>query len=67
MAEKWAAKSGNRIVEISPSGVNGSIIDLSTAAGRNAHLRGNTAKNWAEASSEVLIQGSVPANAVKLR
>ncbi len=66
VAKKWADKSGNRIVRISPSQVDSLIIDLSTDAGRDVHLRGIMAKNWAKSSSEVLIKGSVPANAVKL-
>lgn len=66
VAQSWAGKTGNRIVEINRSGVNGTITDLSTAAGRNANLRGTTAKNWAGASSEVLIQGNVPASAMKV-
>jgi len=66
VARAWASKTGNRIVQIDPSKIQGTITNLSTAAGRNANLRGNTAKNFAQASSEVLIQGTVPANAIKL-
>jgi RHS repeat-associated protein len=66
VAEKWAAKTGNRIVEIDPSKVKANLIDLSTESGRNAHLKGVTAKNFAAASSEVLIEGEVPSGALKI-
>jgi hypothetical protein len=46
------------------SQVAGTIADLSTEAGRNAYLRGITAKRFAAAASEVLIQGNVPPTAI---
>jgi len=66
VAQAWAAKTGNRVVAIDLSRIDGAIIDLSTEAGRNSFLRGITAKNFSAASSEVLIQGDVPAIAIKL-
>ena len=67
VAEKWAAKTGNRIVEISLDRLPGRVTDLSTEAGRQAHLAGNRiAQNFARASAEVLVEGGVPANAVRL-
>lgn len=65
VAEKWAEKTGNRIVEIQRDRVQGTIIDLSTDRGRSAHLRGTTARNFARSSSEVLIDGMVPAQAIR--
>ena len=61
VAQKWAAKTGNRIVEINLSRVPGRVTDLSTDAGRQAHLAGNRiAQNFTSASAEVLIEGGVP-------
>jgi hypothetical protein len=61
VAEAWAAKSGNRIVAIDLRGVSGKVYDFSTGAG----LRGLTARRFAGASAEVLIEGSVPSSAIK--
>lgn len=67
VAQKWAAKTGNRIVEINLDLVPGRVIDLATDAGRQAHLANNKiAQNFARASAEVLIEGGVPAAAVRL-
>ncbi len=67
VAKKWAEKTGNKIVEIDlaklPDNVN--VIDLSTDAGRNAYLKGSTAKGLAKGSSEVLIEGNIPSEAIK--
>ncbi|HHV29921.1 MAG TPA: hypothetical protein GXX73_10085, partial [Clostridium sp.] len=68
VAKKWAEKTGNKIVEIDltklPDDVN--IIDLSTDAGRNAFLKGSTAKRLAKGASEVLIEGNILSEAIKL-
>lgn len=56
--------TGNRIVGINLDMVDNPIIDLSTAAGRQAYLSGAMARNFAAASSEVLITGSVPPEAL---
>ncbi|HEY9472737.1 MAG TPA: DNRLRE domain-containing protein [Mycobacteriales bacterium] len=67
VAQKWAAKTSNRIVSIDLDLVGGKVLDLSTEAGRLMHLPGNPiAQNYARASAEVLIEGSVPAAAVRL-
>lgn len=68
VANKYAMQDGCRIVEIGlnklPNDVN--IYDLSTVAGRNTYLKGITAKNFAAKSSEVLLEGYVPSNAITL-
>ncbi len=64
VAESYAVTTGNRIVAINLSKVTANIIDLSTAVGRDAFLRGRTSKNFAAASAEVLIEGAIPANAI---
>ena len=64
VAQKWAMKTGNRIVSIDLGAVQGRVFDLSTEAGRSSLLKGITARNFARGSSEVLIQGSVPPIAV---
>ena len=68
VANKWATKDGMRIVEIDlnklPKGTN--IYDLSTDIGRSTYLKGATAKGLAKGSSEVLIEGYIPANALKV-
>jgi RHS repeat-associated protein len=64
VAEKWAAISGDRIVGINLDAVDGPVINLSTPAGRELYLNGITARNFAAASSEVLVEGSIPPEAV---
>ena len=64
VAEKWSAATGNRIVSIDLSKVNGDVLDLSTAAGRDTYLNGVMAKNFAGSSSEVLVKGSIPPEAI---
>lgn len=44
-----------------------SVVERSTAAGRNTYLKGVTAKNFAAKSSEVLLEGYVPGDAINLR
>ncbi len=63
VAIKWAQQSGNRIIVIDPSKIQGEIIDLTNPAVRNALLRGNTARNFATSSQEVLIKGQIPTSA----
>jgi hypothetical protein len=67
VAQKWAQKDGCRIIEIDlnqlPQGTK--VIDLSTDAGRAANLKGVTSTNWAKASSEVLIEGYIPPEAIR--
>ncbi|WP_433712794.1 RHS repeat-associated core domain-containing protein, partial [Escherichia marmotae] len=63
IAEKWAAKSGNRIVEIDLSKVSGGAIDISSPKGLD--LLGNQfARRLAKCSSEVLFDGPIPAGAI---
>jgi hypothetical protein len=64
VAEKWAAISGDGIVGINLDAVDGPVIDLSTPAGRELYLNGVTARNFAAASSEVLVQGYIPPEAM---
>nr|WP_258022988.1 RHS repeat-associated core domain-containing protein [Brevibacillus formosus] len=68
IAEKWSEKSGNRIVEIDLEKLsqNVSVFDLSTETGRARYLKGSTAKRLAKGSSEVLIEGHIPSDAVKI-
>lgn len=69
VAEKYSLQDGCRIVEIDlnklPSGTK--VFDLSTDIGRNTYLKGVTAKNFASKSSEVLIEGYIPSNAITIR
>jgi hypothetical protein len=64
VAEEWAQRTGGRIAEIDLSRVPSQVIDLSTETGRAAHLQGVTARNFAAASSEILIESHVPAAAI---
>ena len=66
IAREWANQTGNRIVEIDLSQVSGRVIDLSTDVGRNTYLKGATAKGFAKGSLEVLIEGFIPPEAIKL-
>jgi RHS repeat-associated protein len=66
VAQTWAARTGNRIVTIDLSLTSSPFVDLSSAAGRAAFLRGITARNFAAASSEVLIRGSVEPAAITI-
>jgi len=63
VAEHWAAQTGNRIVEIDLTRINGSVIDVSGECGI---LKGNSAKNFARKSQEILILGNVPPNAIRI-
>lgn len=63
IAEKWAAKTGNRIVEIDLSKISGGAIDISSPKGLD--LLGNQfARRLAKGSSEVLFDGPIPAVAI---
>ncbi|WP_172400315.1 RHS repeat domain-containing protein [Gilliamella apicola] len=65
IAEKWASKTGNRIVEIDLSKISGGAIDISSTKGLD--LLGNQfARRLAKGSSEVLFDAPIPANAIKL-
>lgn len=66
VARKWAEQDGCRIVEIDLNKVDSPIYDLSTDEGRNLYLKGVSAKNFAKASSEVLVEGSIPSAALKI-
>ncbi len=69
VANKYALQDGCRIVEIDlnklPSNVK--VYDLSTVVGRDTYLKGVTAKNFAAKSSEVLLEGYIPSEAISLR
>ncbi|HHW3172682.1 TPA: RHS repeat-associated core domain-containing protein, partial [Proteus mirabilis] len=63
IAERWAAKSGNRIVEIDLRKISGGAIDISSPKGLD--LLGNQfARRLAKGSSEVLFDGPIPAGAI---
>lgn len=68
IAKDWAAKDNCRIVKIDlnkiPENVN--IYDLSTDEGRNIFLKGISAKNFAKASKEVLLEGEIPSLAIEV-
>ncbi len=64
VAQQWASKTGNRIVEVDLSKVDNPVIDLSNPEGRAASLKGVTSRNFAGKSSEVLIEKSIPADAI---
>jgi uncharacterized protein RhaS with RHS repeats len=63
IAEKWSAKTGNRIVEIDLSKVPGGAIDISSEKG--LELLGNGfARRLAQGSAEVLFDAPIPASAI---
>ncbi|WP_237656665.1 RHS repeat-associated core domain-containing protein, partial [Cronobacter turicensis] len=65
ITEKWAAKTGNRIVEIDLSKVSGGVIDISSPKGLD--LLGNDfARRLAKGSAEVLFDAPVPAGAINV-
>jgi hypothetical protein len=68
VANKWANKSGNRIVEIDLGKLpdNAKVYDLSTDIGRTTHIKGSTANRLAKASSEVLVEGNIPSEAIQV-
>ena len=67
VAQKYAARSGNRIVGIRLDQVPGPIMDLTMPARRSRYLGGNpVAERFAAASEEILIQGDVPSAAIWL-
>jgi hypothetical protein len=66
VATENAIRSGNRIVAIDLSKVAGKVFDLSTSAGRDRFLRGILAKRFSEKSAEVVIEGSVPVDAITI-
>jgi len=68
VAAEWAAKSGNRIVIIDLDAVGGTVYDLSTDIGRQQYILKYRpfSTNFAKKSAEVLIEGNVPANAVRV-
>lgn len=61
VAQKWAAKTGNRIVQIDPRKVNSPIIDPLASINPKS-----PAFNFARASQELLIEGPIPSNAIKV-
>ena len=68
VANKWANKSGNRIVEIDLGKLpdNAKVYDLSTDIGRTTYIKGSTANRLAKASSEVLVEGTIPSEAIQV-
>ncbi|MBN1051973.1 hypothetical protein DV092_07850 [Clostridium botulinum] len=68
VANTWADKTGNRIVEIDLSKLptQAKVYDLSTNLGRSTHIKGSTANRLAKASSEVLVEGTIPSNAINV-
>lgn len=68
IAKVWAKKTDNKIVEINLQKLpeNVSVYDLSTDDGRSRYLKGSTAKRLAKASKEVLVEGFIPEDAIKL-
>lgn len=63
-----ALDDGNlKVVEIDLTKVDGKYFDLSIEKIRNTHLQGNTARNFAESSSEFLIvTDQIPSSAYKV-
>lgn len=68
IAQDYAQRDGCRIVKINLNKVpdNVKVYDLSTQAGRDTYLKGITAKNFAKASKEVLLEGVIPSDAIEL-
>ncbi len=54
----------NGLVRIDLDKFDGRVLDLSTREGRDQHLNGVMAKNYAKASEEVLLVGEIPRNAI---
>jgi hypothetical protein len=66
VAVKWATKDGRRIAVIDLSKVQGGVYDLTIAANRRRYLTNPVARNFAQASAEVVIEGTIPADAIVL-
>lgn len=68
VAKAYAQQDGSRIVKIDlnkvPDTVN--IYDLSTKVGQDVYLKGITSKNWANSSKEVLLEGTIPPEALTI-
>ena len=64
VAEAWAARTGNRIAVIDLSMVQGEIIDLTTYENRAYYLLDWKGRGYAMRSSEMVIDGWVPPEAV---
>ena len=64
LARFWASRTGNRIVAIDLSQVDGEVTDLSTYEGREYNLLDAKGRGYAMKSEEVLIQGSIPPEAI---
>jgi hypothetical protein len=67
VAAKWAKESGGRVVKIDLSKTQDTItdtIDLTKQAMRDKHLSGVSANNFAKASEEVLIEGTIHPRAI---
>jgi hypothetical protein len=65
VALRYAARDGLSIVRIDLSQVGAPIYDLSDAVVRESLLKGVTARRFAKASSEVVVEGNIPAAAVQ--
>jgi hypothetical protein len=64
VAEAWAASTGNRIAVIDLSQVRGEIIDLTTYENRAYYLLDWKGRGFAMRSSEIVIDGWVPPEAI---
>jgi hypothetical protein len=63
--ENLKVRGGAGIVKIDLNKVQTKIYDLSTSSGRDVYLKGVTAKNFAKASQEVLIEKQIPKQAIQ--
>lgn len=73
-AERWARKSGTEVAEIDLDKLNNSKLDLSTAEGRLEHLGDvsraapgsdlHKANKYAKGAKELLVEGTIPNEAV---
>ena len=68
VAKYYSTKHNLRIVEIDLNKLRrkNTIYDLSTQIGRETYLKGSTARAFAKGSKEVLIEGFIPADALKV-
>lgn len=68
IAKQYADRDGCQIVKIDLNKVpdNVKVYDLSTKIGQDTYLKGTSAKNFANASKEVLLEGDIPPEAIKI-
>ena len=64
IAIQYAQESGNRIVALDLNKVVGTVYDVSSEIGAEMFLKSPIARNFAVSSSEIVIEGRIPAEAI---